>query len=675
MCGIAGIWLREPLRESELEAMVDALTHRGPDDRGVWLAPRGASATHNAQSATRGRGVEPCALRVAPFQCQNARTPERPPYLGLGHTRLAVLDLSPAGRQPMLDPRTGNRIVYNGEVYNFREIRRTLERQGMPFESGCDTEVLLQAYAVWGPACVRRFRGMFAFAIWDENARRLFLARDRMGIKPLYYFHDGRGFRFASELRALLASGQVPRELSLPGLASFLAFGSVSEPDTLVAGVRMLPAGHTALFDGRDLRLDRYWGLDGTGWEPAAADRPRNAGEAVEAVRARLQEAVRLRLVSDAPIGAFLSGGIDSSAVVSLMAQGAPDRVRTVSICFEESAFDESAHSERIARQNGTDHLPVVLTAAEVRRDLGRALSALDQPSVDGANTWFVSRAARQAGLTVALSGLGGDELFAGYAGFRTVPRLERLRRLAACLPAAARGAASAAALRTAGRWGNRTPGRKVADLLAFAPEIRHAAVMQRALFAPREVADLVGEPRAESVLPAYALPDELLGHRGAPIRQLSVIECGHYMRNTLLRDADTMSMAHALEVRVPLIDHRLVELVLSLEARWKVGALTPGMAGTPKPLLVHAVPNPLPASVVHRPKRGFTFPFEPWLRGPLGQEARESLCAPTSALAGWLSPQSVARVWQEFLDGRVSWSRPWALYVLERWITEQIGR
>jgi asparagine synthase (glutamine-hydrolysing) len=416
MCGIAAV-IGAGEAEPGVRAMVEAVRHRGPDDSGV---------------------VQPAG---------------RP--LALGCARLAIIDLSPAGHMPMTDPATGNVIAYNGEVYNFRELRRDLEAEGERFRSGTDTEVLLRAYAIWGRDFVERLRGMFAFALWDAGRREVLLARDRLGEKPLYYA-PGPPLVAASEVRALLATGLVSRRLDPAALDSYLVNGFVVSPRTILRDVLSLLPGHLLAVaeDGRVLEERRYWRLPAPG---AAAP----AAEAAARLRSDLERSVTERLISDVPLGAFLSGGLDSTTVVALMTR-AGGEVRTFSVTFEDPVYDESAHSRRAAERFRTRHTEVRLTRDEFEARMDAAVAALDQPSFDGMNTYFVSRAARESGLTVALSGTGADELFGGYPFFRQVERLERARRLWARTPGAG-GAAAWASERL-----RRVSGpAKVLDLLA----------------------------------------------------------------------------------------------------------------------------------------------------------------------------------------------------------------
>jgi asparagine synthase (glutamine-hydrolysing) len=383
MCGIAGCTGDVADARAIVDKMIAALVHRGPDKQCV-------------EAVAEGRGG-----------------------VVFGNSRLAIIDLSEKVQMPMSDPQTGNWIAYNGEVYNFLDLRAELEAAGHRFYTGTDTEVILKAYSKWGPACLERFRGMFAFAIWDRARREFFLARDRLGLKPLYYYQDNDIFLFASEVRALLATGKVERKLDPAALECFLWNGFEVAPQSIIRGVHSLLPGHWMRVGQDAKRKDggSYWSL------PNSTDATAREDDLRDRARARLEEAVRLRLISDVPLGAFLSGGLDSSAIVALMGQGGGD-VRTCSITFDEPDFDESPYSRWVAETHRTQHTEIRLRSEDFAAWLPDALSAMDQPTFDGMNTYCVARAVRQHGLTVALSGLGGDELFGGYPFFKTIPWL-----------------------------------------------------------------------------------------------------------------------------------------------------------------------------------------------------------------------------------------------------------
>jgi asparagine synthase (glutamine-hydrolysing) len=622
MCGIVGIVARNQQISLELlESATQSLAHRGPDDSGTQII----------------------------------RLLERGLEIGLGNRRLAVLDLSPLGHQPMPDPANGNWIVYNGEIYNFREVRQKLEALGLAFTSHSDTEVLLKAYAQWGERCLDYLRGMFAFAIWDAPRCRLFLARDPMGVKPLYYFADEQHFVFASEVRTLLSTGLVPRRLEPVGVVNYLSYGSVCDHITLMEGVKAVGAGHYITWKDGAIAEHRYWDLA----EVSVA--PTDRASAQAEVTHDLSDAVLSHLVSDVPVGVFLSGGIDSSALVSILS-AACVRPSTFSVTFQEAEFNESAYSRAVACQFATDHHEIPLTQQDALGALPNAIAALDQPSMDGVNTYIVAQRARAAGLKVALSGLGADEVFAGYSNFRDVPRMEVWMQRMQSMHKAVRHALPALYAAAAAKSDKN---QKRAELMRSNGRIPHPYFLARSLFLPSAQDRLLQPAMAEARNRAAGPWSDVLTRSAAldPINRVSYLEACCYMLNTLLRDADTMSMAHGLELRVPFLDHHFVRRVLALPGNWKLDRRTP------KPMLLAALPHPLPDNVVHRPKRGFTLPFEHWLRDAMRPAVEQGLKRIAGgSLASMLNPDAVQMIWADFLHRRTSWSRPWSLFVLQRW-------
>jgi len=639
MCGIFGIVGKNVRIAPEvLERGTKSLAHRGPDDSGTVL------------------------LR---------ESVPNPVEIGLGNRRLAILDLSPLAHQPMHDAETGNWIVYNGEIYNFGDVRKELELAGATFASHSDTEVLLKAYGRWGEHCLDKLRGMFAFAIWDARQHRLFVARDPMGVKPLYYVQSDSYFLFASEVRTLLGSGLVPRLVDKAGLINYLTFGSAYDPFTLIEGVRALPPGHTLSWENGALRISRYWDLVDDGMDAEAKNFGGDEKDAAVQLQPMLEEAVRLQLVSDVPVGVFLSGGIDSSALVSILSRGGV-RPSTFSIVFREAEFSEAQYSREIAAKFRTDHHEISVSEADLLAAIPDALRAMDLPTMDGVNTYFVSRETRRAGVKVALSGLGGDEVFAGYSSFSTVPRMERFAHIWKYVPGVLRGSLAAAFAALAPQ---NDQNRKLVSLASGNGRLLHPYFLARMLFTTPQRDRLLPSLEGSVVDSSDAAATEsqrLSLQRAAaldPLNRVSYLESRCYMLNTLLRDADVMSMSQGLEVRVPLIDHRLAKAVLALPGKWKVN-------GTPKKLLVGALAGSLPDEIVHRRKRGFTLPFERWMRQELRAEIEPVLQAKRidgGPLGGVLEGNQVQRIWRDFLDGTVSWSRPWALFVLQRWCEQQL--
>ena len=603
----------------------------------------------------------------------------RAPGLALAMRRLSIIDL-PGGQQPIWNEARDVAVVFNGELYNYRELRERLTRLGHRFSTQSDTEVLVHGWEEWGEECLSELRGMFAFAIADfrkhyTSGPVLFLARDPLGIKPLYYTQTGVGFAFASEVSALVASGIAPKQISQDALTSFLLFGSVSEPVTMYEGVFSLPPGHRVLLyipERRRLPRPHPW------WDPrrspAAKDtrRPRNFAAAATALRPLLEDSIRAHLIADVPVGLFLSSGLDSSAIAALAAREHAG-IQSFTLAFPRTPFDESALTRIVAERCGTQHTEIPLAGDAIPARLDEALAALDQPTMDGINTYFVSWAARQVGLKVALSGLGGDELFAGYSTFADTPKLARLTGVAQFVPATLRDAASGV-LRSLFASGRSPDAAMKASAAWRNPQrLPHPYFFSRTLFPPGEIEKLIDPRFRPSALAAdgYTLEPTWLGwlqlaadeaRHLEPIAAISWLEMRTYMASTLLRDTDSVSMARSLEVRVPLLDTPLVEFVTALpdSARQKRGAQ--------KALLVEALGNLLPAEISRQKKRTFTLPWEQWLRGPLKSCMDESFASIAPLLAALLKPEGVQSVWRTFLNGRTSWSRPWALFVLNEW-------
>ena len=606
MCGIVGIATTgyhsvEP--EAAMRRMLGAIRHRGPDDRGCELV------------SVRGSEV------------------------WLGNTRLAIQDLSAAGHQPMRDPRTGNWIVINGEIYNHREVRRALPAPETGWRSSGDTETVLQAYAVWGKECLSRLRGMFALAIWDEAAGELWCARDRLGIKPFYFHADDNRFVFASEVRALLASGLVERRLNERGLAGFVRFGSLPEPLTLIEGVQSLPAGHwLRIRDGKIIEQHRYWSPN-----PIATVNQREA-ETIKAVRQHLERAIADHLLSDVPVASFLSGGIDSSIVTALAAKASSSPIKTFTVGFRDAELDESEYAQAVATRYRTDHQRILLSDDEAVEMVSDAVAAMDLPSADGVNTYVVSSAVARNGIKVVLSGLGGDELFGGYRSFKLLPQMERWAAVTSLLPKRLRRMAA----------GGGSKGQRAAEMTGTGVSVSERYNFMRAMWADRELQQM-------GVIPmGYSIPEPSPRLTGAT--QVSLLELQGYMRSTLLRDSDAMSMAHSLELRVPLLDHGLVECCVASQVA----------GGGQKTLLLKAAGELLPDGIANRPKQGFVFPMDRWMRGALRQVVAEGISHLEEAEV--FPEVDFRRLVEQFQAGQLTWSRLWAFVVLGHWMKAHLN-
>ena len=640
MCGIAGYCGPDKrFSEEKLQAMLCAIRHRGPDDSGTFSAQI---------PGTDG-------LR-----------------LWMGARRLAIQDLSPAGHQPMVDAATGSAIAFNGEIYNFQELKAGLERGGTQFHSRCDTEVALRSWCLQGLDAVGQWRGMFGAAVWDAQAKELWLLRDPWGIKPLYYRCDGEGLAFCSEIRGLLAVGVAPRELSQRGIEDYLRFGAPQDPVTIINGVYALLPGHALRWSAGKIEIRRYAAASPAAEDGAqAAARGARAGDAGN-VDPMLREIVRQQLIADVPLVVFLSGGVDSSVVSLLARQEGGPGVHTMAVVFEESGYSERDFARRVAAKIGTEHREVLLTGEQARTKALEAISRMDQPSMDGINTYVVSEAAKRSGFTVALSGLGGDEFFGGYDTFERTGRLRTLQQLARRAPGAAEVAGRAMG------WWKGAAGGKLSLYLRGGDFWEHPYFMQRTLFFPGQIEELcvrgagghaagrAGVRTAEADRLAEARRESVLQEAEAldPLNQVSLLEARTYMANVLLRDSDQMSMAHSLELRVPLVDPLLAAWLLSVPGERK------GFGRARKLWLREAFGPSLPAEVFERKKMGFTLPFSVWLRGPLSEEVGRTLNESAGDL--W-NRDAVRQVWEQFHQGRVSWSRPWALYVLSRWAAEHV--
>ncbi len=638
MCGIAGIIGRlDETNRTALKRMSDAMVHRGPDASGTWTSAADA----------RGWG----AL--------------------LAHRRLAILDLSPAGAQPMVDPVTGHVIAFNGEIYNYRDLRQRLTAEGQTFESTGDTAVMLRALGLHGLDAVSWLRGMFAFACWAPQRRRLLLARDPLGIKPLYLARAGSAdagwsLAFASELRALLASGLLGTpHLDPRAVASSVWNGFVVGPGTAVKGVELLWPGQLVEFDGsgKETRRQDFWRI------PSHAPDPIMDEEGLAAV---LEEGLRLHLASDVPLAVFLSGGVDSSVMANLAQRAAQSPIHTFTLAFEEQELNEGPVARRIATAIGTEHHEVVLTEGRFVENLDAALDSLDQPTFDGLNAYFMSHAIRAAGFTVALSGTGGDELFGGYTTYRDLPVLHRWSQHAAWIPRGLQVAAAKLATWPLRRSGSGVPPQtrwaKLPDMVRHGDDLLALYQLAYALFLPGFQHDLLAPDFAEPLVDGLppTMRQRLMAETGGrtPLSAISVMEQRLFLGERLLRDNDVASMACSLEQRVPLVDQVLFE---------SVDRLPDGARYQPlgrKAILRRIGLRGLDPALFERPKSGFVLPFDRWIRRGLRKAMDETLRDPQAVAAVGLQPAAVERLWSSFLDGApgMYWSRVWSVYVLIRW-------
>jgi asparagine synthase (glutamine-hydrolysing) len=638
MCGLAGIIGHANDRNrAALKRMNDAMTHRGPDAEGLWESSRNDGGW--------------CVM--------------------LAHRRLSILDLSSAGAQPMVDPISGHAVVLNGEIYNYVELRRTLSVAGRQLDSTGDTAVMLRLLSERGNKAVGQLRGMFAFAFWDPTSRRLTLARDPLGIKPLYLARnpDADGdwsLAFASEVRALLASGLLgtPR-LNPLATASVVWNGFMVTPETAIAGIESVWPGQLRVFDGfgREELVDHYWDMPRQG----------SIGPADEVeVGNALAESVRLHLASDVPLGVFLSGGVDSAAVANLAQKAAREAVHTFTLAFEEEEYNEGHIARRISEAIGTRHQEVVLTERHFIEHLDAALDSLDQPTFDGINSYFMSHAVRQAGFKVALVGTGGDELFGGYTSFRDLPPIRQWAKRMNWLPEGIwRGAAklAAAALQPAtGGMPQQTRWAKLPAMVDRRNDLLSLYQMAYSLFLPDFQQQLFAQ--TPQLLLKDGLPLSMYAHiaREATDRSslaaISVMEQRIFLGERLLRDTDAASMSASIEIRLPLVDQSLLESVYRLPDQERFKPIRR------KAMLRRIGLRGLDPALFERPKSGFVLPYDKWLRSGVCKVMDEAMRDPDAVKPTGLNPDAVRQLWRGFLDGApgIYWSRVWAIYVLIRW-------
>lgn len=637
ICGVIGVESREA-GETAVRRMMDAMAHRGPDGEGILFSPPVAA----------------------------------------GMRRLSIIDL-PGGSQPVWNETHTLATIFNGEIYNFHELRKELENAGHRFRTHSDTEVIVHAYEEWGERCVRRLRGMFAFAVVEmlqnppARATHVFLARDRLGIKPLYYTFVEHKLLFASEVRALLTSGKVPARLARETIPAYLLFGSVCEPSTIVEGVASLPPGSSLRISvdeiPRSVAPVEYWDVESANGTISVARGSRESVSSAQGVRGLLEDAVTSHLVSDVPVGVFLSGGIDSTAIAALASES-QGGIHTFTVAFPDAEFSEAERARRTAQLLGTEHCELILSDRDMIAQFDNALSVFDQPSMDGINTFFVSWAAHQAGLKVALSGLGSDEVFGGYTSFRARSALAYTSVAGRLLPRCLRRAGGGVMSLTGGMLVPPDRLRKALAAFQYPDLFPDSYFFTRLLFTPAILAEQ--QPRDSAsweTLPwwrwLYDTTRQAKSMDG--FTRVSWLELRSYLLNILLRDTDAMSMSNSLEVRVPFLDGPLVEYVLSLPESAKTHSKQP------KSLLIQALADILPAEVLSQRKRPFTFPWQNWLRGALKKRVATGLADWSPSLEPELGASFASSVWRDFLDGRTTWSRPWSLYVLNEWVKRNL--
>ena len=613
MCGIAGIiGLKADASQDIIRKMTAAISHRGPDAEGLY---------------SEGETM-------------------------FGHCRLSIIDLSNGANQPFYDQDNRYVIVFNGEIYNYKEVRAMLDYH---WKTSSDTEVILAAYMKWGKDCLQYLNGMFALAIWDKQAEELFIARDRIGVKPFYYHHTDNLFIFASEVRSIMKSGLVKKELDRQSVCEYLTSMSVKTPRTIIKDVFQLKPGEYGFYKGGKLTKSTYWRMD----EHFDAQVGKWSYEQVrQKVRELFEASIRNRMVSDVKVGAFLSGGIDSSSVVAAMSSYSGKPVETFSIVFNEKEYDESEYSRMIAEKYNTKHTEFVLNPHDLITNMPDFIASMDSPTVDGINTYMVSKLVAKTGIKVVLTGIGGDELFAGYTNFKRWKDYKKFKPLFSNVFAKL-------AIKILKPFVKHRAITKISDFQSRrGGDLESFYNSGRSIFLADEIQKLFQEPVEMTKKNWLDLDSENI-RRFPLFSQFSIAELTNYTLDVLLKDTDQMSMAWALEVREPFFDYKLVEFLMSVPDVYKQDNKTP------KKLLVDAMGDMLPPEIVYRPKKGFAFPWDYWLRNELKTYCEESIIK--------LSERRIFRrehmldLWRKFQAGdkTVTWMHIWAFVVLERWMTE----
>jgi len=622
MCGINGI-ISKKITSAEKVALVKKmnirLAHRGPDNDGIWY------------------DEEIC----------------------LGHRRLSIIDLSAEGNQPFCSNDGRYIIIYNGELYNYKDLKLELQRNAQGsnsapylFKTNSDTEVVLAAYLRWGNDCLLYFNGMYAFAVYDTLNKKVFIARDRVGVKPLYYYFGEEGFIFSSEIRPIIHSGLKTFKINKKVIAEYAMYQTVFAPETIIKGIKVLMPGHFIEFENEKASITQYHSFN------KIKNEELNYKQTCDKVNELLTLSVQRRLVADVPFGAFLSGGIDSSAVVGLMSKVSSEKIQTFNINFDESEFSESKYAKIIAKKFNTNHHEINLNPKDFLNQLPEALAAMDHPSGDGPNTYIVSKATKNAGITMALSGIGGDELFAGYDVFKRMAELQKKSWLNS-LPLFTRKLAGTI-IKTKSKS---VSGNKIQELLSQKNiNFNSAYPLNRSLYTLKELSTYIKEAQPFETI--HKIVNEVPQIENHLLSAVSLAEINTYLQNTLLRDTDQMSMAVALEVREPFLDYKLIEFALSVNDAHK-------FPHSPKKLLVDSLGDLLPNEIVNRPKMGFTLPWQQWMKEDLKSFCEKNILE--FASLNYCNKEAVVVLWQNFLANhpQTNWSRIWHLVVLNNWLKE----
>lgn len=601
MCGITGIIsYRQKISEKMLYMMTETLFHRGPDDRGVYISDDKKA--------------------------------------GLGNTRLSIIDLSEKAHQPMCNEDKSLWITYNGEIYNYKELRETLIKKGHKFKSNSDTEVILHLYEDEKENCVLKLRGIFAFAIWNEKEKKLFLARDKMGVKPLYYYLDGNFLIFSSEIKAIAGLKFIKKSIDMKGIEGFLLFGSVPSPYTIFKDIKILePASYLVLSQGK-VKIERYWNMK------VPDNKSKDYKEIGKKLYEILNESVKINLIADVPVGIFLSGGIDSGTVLYFARKNNQNKLKTFSIVFKEKEFDERLYSRLLSEKFKTEHHEYEITSFKMKEEIENFLKSMDLPTIDGFNTYFVSKIAKENGIKTCVSGLGGDELFGGYSSFSNIPRLMKFKRFRFIL-------------KMLSRFLKEDKKYKLKHLLSeYNLETSFFSI--RALYTPEWLSKILNYKDLHFD-PLLYLKEIILKENFEDaefVDKISLLEARTYMHNQLLRDTDVFSMCNSLEVRVPLIDEKLVEFAFKIPCFYKKDKI----------VLKDVMRNHLPQKIIKRAKRGFFFPIESWLKKELNDFIREGL-----EVNSFFNKNEVLKIYKKFKEGKIHWSRIWAISILNHYLKE----
>ena len=615
MCGIAGIiGISKEKSTVMINGMVDAIAHRGPDAKAIYVDE----------------------------------------HVAFGHTRLSILDLSNGANQPFIDASGDYVIVFNGEIYNYMDVKAKLDYK---WRTTSDTEVILAAFIQWGSNCLEHLNGMFAFAIWNKKSESLFIARDRIGVKPFYYYQNEGTLLFGSELRSMLATGIIERKIDEDALYQYFANMAVKTPNTMIKGIFQLSPGEYAVFNKGVLEKSVYWSMADTG---NRAPSKLSYNDTVKKTRTLFENSIKSRMVADVKVGAFLSGGIDSSAVVALMSAQSSVPVETFSIVFDDKDFDESQYSRLIAEKYNTKHTEFKLNPDDLLKELPDFIKYMDSPTVDGINTYLVSKLVAATGIKVVLTGIGGDELFVGYRNFRRWKDFNKFKF-------AIKNPLSRLFINVLNKFISHRAIAKIKDFQDIKGDgISAFYANSRSIFLKEEINKLFLNSKYKPSKAWLDLDNEKINQM--PLySQYSVAELTNYTLDVLLKDTDQMSMAWALEVREPFFDFQFIEFLLTVQDDYKFDA------NTPKRLLVDAMGDLLPGEIVHRPKKGFAFPWDKWMRNELKKYCEEAI--QKLAGRGIFNQQNLNGLWNRFLanDKAITWMHIWSFVVLEKWM-EQNG-